>query len=452
MIAAPHGINGILVGRDISSTTITVDDPTAQQTLVGRLGSLTAGALNSVVIDATTLGAVMITGYATPEGPTPSVAGDITSTIIQVNGIAGSSFGGLSTIPVLGVSNNLTGSTISAPFGISVLGVNGSISTSTIDAENVLAPTQGILGLLSAGDIGNAGSTVVRAGIIGTLQTVGNAAQNLIGSITGSTIVASSGLSLFNPPVALFTLGVAGNLNNVNLDVPGRIVTFAVNGQVNNGSGSIAAGYALGSRIDNLAVGQWNSGNLTSSSVLFFSVVGNTAHGLVGSVGTPVGTPALFDLFGQTAGYGLFDFAASGDVQNSTFRLSVGSVYSFATQGFIDSHLLIGFRAPSLYDIATVTPTAANWNSSTQSIAFFSSTSFQRSEVVAPVLGVIMLNGVTGVGTNPAEVIDPTILSPVTFGVGYRQTSGAAGVVFVNGLLRHPGFVLGQFDYLGLNG
>ncbi len=398
----------------------------------------------------------MITGFATPKEPTPSVAGNISNTIIQVNGIAGSSFGGLSTIPVLGVSNNIISSTISSPFGINVLGVAGSISTSTIDVENVLAPTQGILGLLAAGDIGNTGSTLVRAGIIGTLQTVGNAAQNLPGSISNSRIVASSGLSLFNPPVALFTLGVAGDLNNVNLDVPGRIVTFAVDGQVNNASGSIAAGYALGSRIDNLAVGQWHSGNLTSSSVLFFSVVGNAARGLAGSVGTPVGTPdgtpALFDLFGQTAGFGLFDFGASGDVQNSTFRVAVGSVYSFATQGFIDSHLLIGFRAPSLYDIATVPPTAANWNSTTQSIGFFSSTSFQRSEVVAPVLGTIVLNGVTGVGTNPAEVFDSTILSPVTFGVGYRQTGGAAGVVFVNGLLQNPGFVLGQFDYLGLNG
>lgn len=456
--SARSGIGAISVAQDISGTTILVDDSSSTQSLLGRIGSLTVGALGtngSDLIDVTTGGAVSVTGFTTPAGAGPLNDGSILNSTLQING--NSSFASASTLPSLKVADGITGSTIEDMFGITTLSAAGSLNASTIVTENAGSPSLGFLNSLIVGDIEN--STVL-ASTIAKLQTTGNSSLGLFGSISNSTIAATES-SPNKVLTTLTSLSVAGDFSGSRLDVPEQAALIQVFGQVTNSELGVAT--QAGTVLSDLTVGQWGGGlvngvgvngsTLISEAVGTLLVDSNVSRGMLGFV------TGYFDIFNNVGGMGLANFSSTGAVQNSIFRLEDGSVGSFITTEFVDSELLVGVRLPVQGNLATPL-TAADWDATANqfSIKSFTTTapaaSFVRSDVVAANLGKITLASVTPSSTNPAAVFNPALLSPLTFGIGFRSSLGASamGTVKIDGTLVTPPVTQDDFLYEGLSG
>jgi len=308
------------------------------------------------------------------------------------------------------------------------------------------------LATMTAGEIN---LSVIRAGSITTLKTTGSLPFALVGNINASKIAVNA-LTATSPPRALGTLSVAGDFNNSVLDAPGAVGTISVAGRVASGSGSarLQAGYAsVFGGLGTLTAGAWGSPaastttDLVTHHVGTFALKGNAGRGFAGTTDR-----GFIDILGNAAGVGLGTFSATGTSTNSLFRVSDGDVTSFSVLRFVSSDLLVGFRPVKGSDIS-LAPTGANWSATNHRIASFKTTapfsvadpddsaSFVDSNVVAAILQNVTLTGV-----NPATA------NSTKFGLAFRTTGGSAGTVIIEGAIELPGFVDGQFNFLGLAG
>ncbi len=452
-IEAQHGIGALTIGRTVSGSFIYADDSMANAINVGRISTLTAGAWSQSIVSANTLGAVKITGAATPEDDlTSSLPGNVVGGTFLAHGATPTKPTGIGSFSVAG---GITNSVVGSPSGIGSMTVAGDVSSSSINTENPAAPASGFITSLTVGQMDFAS---IRAGSIGTVKVTGNASQGLLGNVSSSTIAIDSAATVKGGLQALGSLSVSGDFADSLLDAPESVGSIKVLGRITTVTtgARIEAGYAAGAHLGTLTAGAWGepgtlvTTNLVTQSVNSFTLVGNTHRGFAGT-----SDGAFIDTQGASAaGVGLGTFTASGAVTNSLLRVADGDVTSVTVERFISSDLLVGFTFPKADDI-TVAPTSAQWSATNHKIGSFKTTgafsatdpidsaAFQDSDVIAAILGNITLSGV-----NPADS------NATTFGVAFRAAGAAAGTVKINGsptALTAPD-VNGQFNYLGLSG
>jgi hypothetical protein len=449
-VQAERGIGTLKVGRALNASTVVADDALVGNANVGRINSFNAGAITSSTLSAQTLGASKITGYATPDlTPGSKVFGDIVTSTINVAGATPTKPVGVAS---LSVQRSLNSALLKAPGGITTVTIGANVETSTINLDNPVNPAAGFLTTLTSSDFNN---STVRAGTGGNWSINAASAFQREGRVLGGKFVVLANATAASGTKVLGTLKIASDyFSSAIVDVPASVGTVTINGLISTAS-NINAGYATGARLENLNVGVWGSPNdtvgsrLSTQSVGTFAVKGNAARGFTGSVRL-----GFFDILGYNAGVGIGKFTASGNVTDSTFRVSDGDVTSFVVQRFEDSSLLVGFRPVKDNDL-TATATAANWSATNRKIGLFQTTapfnvtdvdnssSFRNSNVFAAILGTITLSGV-----------DPTEDDTTAFGIGFRASSAAGGTVKINGsatALTSP-FVDNEFNYLGLSG
>lgn len=454
-VASERGIGTVTVGRAVTGSFIIADDAQLNAANVGRINTLTAGALINSTAAVNTFGTVKIIGYAQPENaPFSIVFGDITSGNIQANGAAGTTPASAVGISSFSVSRFVqTNSVLKAPFGIKSLTITGGLlSGSQVVTDNPTTPTAGILGTFTVGEIQN---SIIRTGSIGTLKTTGFGPSNLIGNISSSFISADSTATTPTGAQAIQTLTVAGDfITNSQLDAPASVGSVSIGGVFGGNSTTtrLQAGYAPGSKLGSISAGAWGSplniltGDMTTQSVGTFALKGNAARGIAGTV-----DKAFIDILGASAGIGLGTFTATGAISNSLIRVSDGDVTSFTALRLVSTDLLVGFRPVKGSDIS-LPPVASNWLGnhkigSFKTTAPFSasdvtdSASFVDSNVIAAKLGSVSITGINPATTNSTK-----------FGLAFRTTGGSAGTLTIAGVSHVPGFVSGQFDFVGLPG
>jgi hypothetical protein len=454
VLSAEHGITGLTVGRTVSGSLVIVDDAMDGVLNVGRIPTLTAGALTNSTISANTLGSVKVTGFARPENGTSSfVAGDVTTTIFYAHGATPAKVA----VDAFNVAGNfISTSVLNAPSGIKAFTVAGSVTASRVNADNPATPENGFINTFTAGDIA---TSTIRAGHILTMKTTGKASLGLLGNINSSTIVATAGAPTTGVAQALGTLTVAGDFSDSVLDAPGSVGKMDVLGRIAavTTSTRVQAGYESGSKVGSISAGAWGQASalettdLVTQSIGSLTLKGNTARGFVGTT-----DGAFMDILGNAAGVGLGTFSGTGAVTKSLIRVSDGDVTSFTALRLVSSDLLVGFRFVKASDL-TQAPTAANWATTNHKIGKFATTapfdltdledsaSFVDSNVVAAILGSITIAGV-----------NPEALNATAFGVAFRTSAGASagGVVRTDGVaapLVAPASD-GQFAYVGLAG
>ncbi len=416
-IAAAHGITSVSVGRSVESSDLLATDSLAGNGTVGRIGSLTVGAWYSSNLLATALGAVVIKGFSTPENSTSvHTAGDwVGGDMVLL---------GNSLLPSMTIPGMMSSALLIAGGGIKTLSVAGSVVASTvITADNNQAAPYGTVGTFTAGDM--TGSTI-DAGFIGTLKTTGNSSRGLLGSITNSTISAGGLTTIGGKPyVGLENLSVAGDFVSSSLDVPGRVFSVSIGGNLGMGNTApsrIAAGYLPNSRLDSLTAGAVFGAEVLSTSVTSVKITGNAGRRLMGNF-----DDGFMDVIGNAANVGLGSFTATGNVSSSLFNVANGNVTSFIVTRFLQSDLLVGFRLEQLGDIAAA-PMTDDWSTVNRTIGTFKTTglfsaespqtaSFSGSDVVAAVLGNISLSGVLGSPGSEPGAVENT-------GIAFRSSAG----------------------------
>jgi hypothetical protein len=450
-VNSERGIGLATFGRSVSNSTILADDGLGGALSVGRIPTLSAGAWNTSTVSVNTFGTVKITGYLLPEGSSASFQnGDVTTGTFLARGATPTAPAGIGTFSV--ARNFQANSFLKAPFGIKTLTVGGSVNSSIIATDN---PTNPSAGFLTTTTLGELTSSTVRAGNISTFKTIGSVPFVLLGNINASTIAVNS-TTPTSPPLAIGTLSATGDFSDSVLDAPSRVGTISVAGRVTSlSSGTrVQAGYSqFNGGVGTLTAGAWGqptasrTTDLVSDNVGTFSLKGNTARGFAGT--TDLG---FIDVLGETGGVGLGTFTATGTASNSLFRVSDGDVNSFSVLRFVSSDLLVGFRPIKGSDIS-LAPLPANWTATNHRIGSFKTTapfsatdaddsaSFVDSNVVAAILQNVTLTGVNPAATNSTK-----------YGLAFRTTGGSAGTVIVEGAIAAPGFVDGQFNFLGLPG
>lgn len=451
-ISAENGIGSLVVGRDVANSVIVADDSIPANAAVGRVATLTAGAWNNSSISANTLGIVKITGFATPEGSSAFVLGDVSSAFFLAHGTTPTKPAGIDSFTI---SSALNSSTISAPSGIKSLTIVGLQQSSTIVSDNPTTPSAGYISALSVGTMSN---STIRAGSLGAVKVPGSVPFDLLGNVSSSSIAATSGVTVAGATQGLGSLTINGDFLNSSLDVQANVGSINIVGQsissftVNR----ISAGYGAGSKLASFTAGNLSAigtiaNNLVSQAIGTLTVKGNASRGFVGTLDN-----AYVDILGSSAGVGLGTFTANGAATNSVIRVNDGDVTSFSILRMVSSDLLVGFRFDQADDI-TATVTGAQWTATNHKIGTFKTTapfdssdvtdsaSFVDSNVIAGILGSITISGV-----------NPDTIKSSAFGVAFRTSAGAsaAGTVKINGAataLTAPNNA-GQFTYLGLAG
>jgi hypothetical protein len=456
---AERGIGTVTVGRAVinngTNSFIVADDVQTGAPNVGRINTLTAGAMTSSTIVANSLGTVKFTGYSQPENPAAVyVFGDVSGGTIQANGAAGATPAAAVGIGSLTVARSVqTNSVLKAPFGIKTLTIAGGLLVSSqIVTDNPVLPTAGALGTFTVGEVS---SSTIRTGSIATMKVTGYTPLNFLGSITTSTVSADSTATTKTGPQAIQSLTAAGDFQDSTIDAPATVGTISVGGRVfsNTVETRVLAGYNTGAKLGTLSAGAWGQAagtlltDLNTRAVGTFALKGNAVRGFVGT-----SDRAFIDILGNSAGVGLGTFTSTGTLTNSLFRVSDGDVTSFTTLRMESSDLLVGFRPVKGSDIS-LAPVAANWSATNHKIGVFKTTapfsatdpvdtgSFDDSNVVAATLGTVSISGV-----------DPTTINSTKFGVAFRTTGGAAGSLSIAGVSKAVNFVDGQFNFLGLPG
>lgn len=444
-VIAHNGITSLTVARALSNSTVVADNVLAGQLAVGRIGTLALGLAVSDQIVATTLGKVSTSGFVVQDGASPSFfVGIWSGGTLLANGASLS--GAKSGIDSLTVAGALQSSaTVTARSGIGSLTVRGQIAASFLTFDNPLdLPASGKVAKVSAGKWVD---STIRANVLTTLQTVPSAIDTAFGDFSNGsiafpavTVAGSSGAA--TDPVALTTFSVAEDLSDTAFNIPGGVKTFKVAGTVSDSD--LAAGFATNARIASVTAAAWENTDLTTRVLSAMNVTGNTPRAIAGNI-----SDSLLTIMGNSAGVGLGTLLAQGTVSNSTFQVTDGNVTSFTVGKFLDSNLLVGFRANSSVDLSAggiFAPTDHTIGLFKTTQAFDAtdpdSVSFHNSTIVATDLGTITLTGV-----------DPAADRGVLFGVGF-ELGGTAGTVRLDvgaGLVPSIApFTSGAFTYRGL--
>lgn len=454
-LTAERGIGTLTIGRNLNTSFVIADDVLTGATNVGRINTLTVGAVNNTPVTTNSLGTVKVTGYAQPESAASSfVFGDVTTGTFQANGSAGTTPATAVGIGSMSVARFVqSASVVKSPFGIKTLTITGGLFiNSQVVTDNPVVPTAGTLGTFTVGEVVQ---STIRTGSIGTMKVTGYSPFGFIGSITSSTVAANSTAVTKSGPQAIQSLNLGGDFSDTTLDAAATVGTINIGGRVasNSFEARVLAGYNTGAKLGSLSAGAWGQAagtlatNLSTRAVGTFALKGNAARGFVGTADR-----AFIDILGNNAGVGLGAFTSTGTLTNSLFRVSDGDVTSFTALRLRSTDLLVGFRPVKGSDIS-LAPTAANWSATNRKIGLFKTTatfsatdpensgSFDDSNVIAATLGTVSISGV-----------DPTDPNSTKFGVAFRATGGSAGSVSIAGSSKAVGFVDGQFNFLGLPG
>jgi hypothetical protein len=470
-IRADNGITTFTVGRDVqgnASSIIHVDNSLAGTPTVGQIVTLTAGRWGTsgpsgsaapaapVAISANSLGTVNIKGYTAPElGTANFFPGEFDNSTVYIRGNLVTGPG----ITSFTANGNMVADTIDVVNGIATITVARQVNGTLFREENPLLASSGQITTLSAGEI--VGSSI-QANSIGTLKTTANLAlfpyYGLEGNFNTSdvTITALTGTGL-----AMFS--VAGDMASSTMNIRASLTSFTVSQTLSspflvNGSrvpgDSIAAGFSANGSIGTLTAANIDGLDLVTNSLTTLNVKGNTTAGLAGSIAN-----SLFTVIGNSGGAktGIGTIIATGTVSHTGFNVFNGNVGSVTVGAFTSSALLVGFHAVAANDI-TEDPVNSAWNPANFSLNSFMTTgpvvtptspalagTFTDSLIVAAKLGTITLPGI--------NTILPAGSPTITFGVGFRKSTGGSGTATIEGSVRAPGFSKNNvFFYRGLVG
>ncbi len=451
-VISNNGITSFTVGRNVGSSATTFQVSADLNGGTGGIGTLTAGSWTHADLAAAFLGTVNITGFTTVEQFTGFVNGDVTNSQFIVNGKNSATPNqGIASMTIKGQLNT---DFFNAPAGIGTLAVTGAVTNVFLDVANALTTASGALTTFTAGNIGH---LTLDANTAGTIQTTGSLPLGLNGDMTFMTLAISGFTGLATAPVGLGTPSVAGNLQNVTVQIKDGIGTkLNVAQKLSNATIAVAYdGTNTNANVKALTVGNWSEATLVADSVTAFSIVGNANFDLAGRL-----SYSKINLLGALAGVALGTFSATGSVTGATFQVSGGNVTTFTSAYFYYSNLYVGYRIMDQNDPLndlTNNQTATNWESATSlTLGTFKTTAvvnpadlpdsagFQASNVIADKLGATTFSGLLGTPTG----------SPLaSFVLGFRSSvAGASGTLTVTGATKTVGFTSNKFEYIGLQG
>jgi hypothetical protein len=444
-----NGIGTFTVGRDVTANAgATTNLISVRNPSTGKIGTITVGRWNnataSVDLVADTIGTMSVIGYTALEIPT-TVAGDflannfvlLNSTKVDATSI---------TVADTQDVNNLL-----APGGIGTVTVKNEL-LGRVDADNPKG-TLGAIGTLQGGQIGVFGvspataiSATLRAVTFGTLTTTIDVPLGADGSVTGSTITATSSTAATGIATVNIATFVTNNSNGITstINVPRPITTFTVGEAITNGS-QVAAGYGPAASIKTMTVGALNNSVLTSRSIATLSVVGKSPTVINASVLPAYVTDSVVTALGNLAGVGLGVVTIRQKVVDSDFNVAGGNVTSFTVGGMFGSHLTVGAH-PAAYDNIVATAAAANWDAPPAGVTFklasFKTTglfdpldvldtaNFRDSFIVAQQLGTVLISGLDP--NVPRATATSGGSATATFGVAFRGSAGAGPKITVS--------------------
>jgi hypothetical protein len=458
-LRSDNGIGTFTVGRDLTANaTNTTNLISVRNPTTGKIATMTVGRWNnataSVDLVADTIGTLSVPGYVAPELPS-KVAGDFLATNFVLLNNTKVDVTSITVTDTLNVGNLL------APGGIGTLTVTNEL-LGRVDTDNPKS-TLGSIGVLQAGQIGDAGTSpataipaTLRAESIGTLKTLINIPLGADGSIDGSTVTTTSTV----PSTGIGTVSIASFITSdlagdtSTFDVPGTISTFTVIEDLRSGT-QIAAGFATGASLKTFTAGAIANSVLTARSIATLSVIGKspTVHNaavvtanVTGSIVTALGNSSVSTPLGTTtAGVGLGTVSIRQKVVDSDFNVAGGNVTSFTVGGMFGSHLTVGAH-PAAYGNIVATTSATNWNAPPTGVTFklgsFKTTglfdptdvldtaNFRDSFILAQQLGTVVI---TGLDTNvPRATATSGGSATATFGVGFRGSVGAGPKITVS--------------------
>ncbi len=432
-VNSPNGVTGITAVRDIGGLTVTTDSVAPGTDVIGRLGSLTGGSINDLILTGESVGAITTKGYLTPEsGANSRVAGvfnsgTLSSLLLKGAGVvSGVAVGAVTTDSFI---QNLT---VNAPLGVASITAKGKLTNVAVTADHlplvlgVVKPGFGKVGSISGFDYTNVSVAAASVGAVksaadflsasrGTIVNSSFVARDTAATATGIASVTTGGdftLSIVNSAAGLGSLSVDESLVNS---------TVAAGYRANKGVGSIKAGEVFGSTIVTRQLGSFN-------------VLGNLEPG--SSLGGGV-TNAFVNVFGNNANVGLGTFTALGTVSNSVFDITDGNLTSFTAARLRDSTIQVGARFTKGNALAggvtfgatdrtlgslALTATALGATPTPEDIR--DGAGFRDSYVTAANLGTVTFNA--------AATLDPTT---EVQGVAFKTAGASSGTITVGGVV-----------------
>lgn len=267
-------ITRVTSARTISSSTLTVSDPT-----FGKLGTFQAASFSGVNATARTIDLINASG-AKAVGPASQF---ILGTFSGGGILAYDETGTVASIKTLSTAGLLDTSTVQAERGITTLTVGRTLSSSSVVADDTLAgnATVGRIGTLNTGAITSA---LIAANTVGTIAVKGFATPELtpgskvFGDITGGTMIVNGATP--TKPVGVGSFTVERNVTSLTFAAPGGMTKMTVGGTMAGSTLNLenAANPASGflttlttSNIDttNIRVGTGGTWKVNSSPTLF---------------------------------------------------------------------------------------------------------------------------------------------------------------------------------------
>jgi hypothetical protein len=262
-------VNSILVGRDLSSTSITAT-ATASSGAIALLTVGSWGASGATSVDAKSIGTLSAIGNVPAQ-----IFGDFLAGTVTLHGTPNATS---ATLGALSASRNVFGMTFQID--------NGSVGSFTVArqlAGGSITASSAVAGTIGAIQAGQWQSFNVTALSIGTLRVTGAALTGPSSPALNGDLVTSN-INLFRPLAsglvvipALASLAVAGQLNLASgnfIAALSPITSFSV-GRAVLGTASLGA-LVRANSIGILTVGQWNGPDLEAGSLGVASITGFT--------------------------------------------------------------------------------------------------------------------------------------------------------------------------------
>ena len=395
----PDGnVTSFTVAQQIQGSTIDLSGGTT-----GNLGVISAGDWQSTDLTARTVGSLSVTGVSTAFARTGGLAGDMTTSTIDVFGSSGNA----ASLGTFRVAGNLNSDLVDAPQGIGAFAVHRGISISEIvaDAFMAKAPAVGRIATLTAGSIQYSTLTV---GTMGTVRVTGFTTPNASGgniftpgSIANSAILAKAGL-LTTTVAGIGSLSVQDGADNSMLTALFGITALTIGGEL-TGTTIVTDNPIVPSAgtIGTLSAGDIGFGSaviVRAGTIGTFAAIGSAALDLLGSIdntqisvdNSSTKVPALTLL---SAAGDFFD--NSLDVPGSVMTFHVGGTVSQAN----DTSLAAGYASGA--HIGSIR--AGAWqddNLTAFSVSSFKVTGNAARSIVGNVLGSFfdLIGNVAGVG------------------------------------------------------